>query len=288
MVSSTPSESQTHSLKTSSNFKFGRLPQVLDPLERERLEREVDSLDKLWLNRSTCKPIVPFWTLGAVTYLEGCDDIGKYHKHRTALNPILKKKFSWMYKILCARLTEELGDLCVVDDMLGLPGFHIFGQKKNVRMTERECRLLEQPLASIHTDIQYKEHRCYWKCFEEVDFTNPLSFTMAVTLPRNGGGLFIWDWANFDQEMIDNFNFQPNEDKVEVLNNKYLWDNGSTNGYEPTYEPILEKYIEGNLVYFTGHVVHQIAPAKNCHPYDRRITVQGHGLKCDGVWRLYF
>ena len=285
MVSSTPSESQTHSLKTSSNFKFGRLPQVLDPLERERLEREVDSLDKLWLNRSTCKPIVPFWTLGAVTYLEGCDDIQKYHKHRTAVNPILKKKFSWLYEILCARLSEELDDPCVVDDMLGLPGFHIFGKKG---MDNRECRLMEQPLASIHTDIQYKEHSCYWKCFDEVDFDNPLSFTLTVTLPTNGGGLYIWDWANFDQKMIDEFNFQSNDEKIDVLNNKYLWENGSVPRYEPTYEPLMESYVEGNMIYFTGPIVHQIAPAKNCHPNDRRITLQGHGLKCDGVWRLYF
>jgi hypothetical protein len=37
-----------------------------------------------------------------------------------------------------------------------------------------------------------------------------------------------------------------------------------------------------------GQAKHQIAPAFNCEPRDRRITLQGHGVRCDGVWRLYF
>ncbi len=276
------------SFQISSNCKFGRVSNFLTVEESKRVEDNVNSLDKLWLNRSMCKPHVPFWTLGAVTYLEGCDSIQKYHQHRKVLNPVLRKKFSWLYSIFEQKMSEQLGDLVVCDDNLALPGFHIFGPKKGVVMNREECFFLQQPLASIHTDIQYKEHQSYWDQFNEVDLTNVLSFTMAIKLPTHGGGLYIWDWAEFDQEMIDTFNFQHNDDKVSVLKNKYLWDNGSVNGYDPKDEPLYEEYIEGNMVYFIGHLVHQIAPAKKCEPTDQRITLQGHGVKCDGIWRCYF
>ena len=55
------------------------------------------------------------------------------------------------------------------------------------------------------------------------------------------------------------------------------------------HEPLFEQYVEKNMVYFTGHIVHQIAPARYaCMPDDNRITLQGHGLKWDGVWRFEF
>ena len=279
---------QTHSFQISSNCKFGRIPSVLTVEERQRVVDNLNSVDKCWLNRSMCHPKVPFWTFGAVTYLEGCDSLIKYHQHKDAINPILKKKFSWLYDITLRRMSEELGDLVVFDDNLALPGFHIFGPKKGVVMSKQDCFYLQQPLASIHTDIQYKEHKEYWSQFKHVDLQNTLSFTMSIKLPTHGGGLYIWDWAEFDQEMIDTFNFQHNDEKVDVLKNKYLWDNGSVNGYNPTEEPLYEEYVEGNMVYFIGHLVHQIAPATVCEPTDRRITLQGHGVKCDGIWRCYF
>ena len=49
-----------------------------------------------------------------------------------------------------------------------------------------------------------------------------------------------------------------------------------------------ELYTEGEMIYFIGHLLHQMMPGVNVQPTDRRITVQGHGQKCDGVWRLYW
>ena len=283
---------------------------ILTEEERQKAVDIIHSLDKCWLNRSGGQPHtprVPFWTLGAVTYLDGTENIGMYHRHRKAINPILKKKFTWLYDILCRRFEEELGDPCVIDDKLGHPGFHVFGQKRGISMTDKECFWLSQPLASIHTDIQYKEHNYYWKTFKEYDLENTLNFTLALEMPKYGGGLYIWDWVDMDQDFIDNFNFQHNDDKNSQLKNKYLYDNGSykysKSGLKGEicfnsgtaeikamdHEPLFEEYIEKNLVYFTGHIVHQIAPARyKCMPDDNRITLQGHAIKCDGVWRMYF
>ena len=47
-------------------------------------------------------------------------------------------------------------------------------------------------------------------------------------------------------------------------------------------------YTIGKLMYHTGHVLHQIIPGYKLQDGDRRMTLQGHGIKCDGIWRLYF
>ena len=282
-------------------MRFGRISNVLTDLDCHDITDKVKKIHPVWLNRSTCKPKVPFYTLGATTYLEGCDDIKKYHKHKSLLNPILRKNFTYLYDIVCDRLSIELDAPVVTDDMLGHPGFHIFGMKPGETGNPAMLKALEQPLASIHLDIQYKEHGPYWKTFEEVDFENPLSFTLAIKLPKTGGGLYIWDWMKFDDHLIRDFNFQEEKEKSDwvsnqfiehskenIKNNPNLWENDSASFYQPDGNPKVEMYHEGSMIWFTGHVLHQIIPGYKLNPDDMRITLQGHGVKCDGTWRIYF
>ena len=207
-------------------MRFGRISNLLTLSEINQATEQVYSLNPIWLNRSTCKPRVPFWTLGAVTYLEGCDDMKKYHKHKEAVNPLLRRKFTWLYDILCGTLENELGDPCVIDDMLGHPGFHIFGTKPGVTATPWQLEMMQEPLASVHLDIQYKEHGPYWKTYEEVDFANPLSFTMAIKLPKTGGGLFIWDWMNFEGDLVKDFNYQTEQEKWSYIDEQFAGGGG--------------------------------------------------------------
>ena len=66
-----------------------------------KIEKTVDDLDKLWVNRSCerrfsyetetdCR--APFWTLGAVSYLDSVASPDTYNKHKNYLNPVLRKK----------------------------------------------------------------------------------------------------------------------------------------------------------------------------------------------------
>ena len=166
-------DGQTNSYQISSTCKFGRMFDILTEEERARAVDIIHSLNKVWVNRSTGQPHcprVPFWTLGAVTYLDATDNIFLYHRHRRAINPDLKKKFSWLYDILCQRLSVELGDPCIIDENLGHPGFHVFGNKRGVPMTDEECFWLSQPLASIHTDIQYRTTLFFLMLFGKCGF----------------------------------------------------------------------------------------------------------------------
>ncbi len=271
---------------------------VLNDEQSNQTIKLVDKLEKVWIRRAPVP--MDFFTVGACTYLEGVENIAKYHKHRRVMNPVLMKHFTWLYDILVEKLSTVFGPVEVVDE-LAYPGFHVFGHKPG-QVSHPECaKRFEKPLASLHVDIQYREHKCYWNTYDEVDFEETLSFTLPVELPKNGGGLWLWDWVNMDEEWISKFNFQDDSQKdatikdfmkdVDPRENKEFWENGSLPfEYNHIYDtkPMVVPYEVGKLFYHTGHVLHQIIPGYKLQVGDRRMTLQGHGIKCDGIWKLYF
>ena len=134
---------------------------------------------------------------------------------------------------------------------------------------------MEQPSATIHVDLQHEQHDFLWNHFADVDLTNTLSFTLPLQVPTNGGGLNTWEEESMKQYEIDN----KYTKHMKELDYSKWGDYG-----EPTVVP----YKAGEMFWFIGSLVHQIAPAYNADFNDRRISLQGHGVKCDGVWQLYF
>ena len=243
-----------------------------------KIETTVDNLDKLWINRSCTRRFsyenkmhisrAPFWTLGAVSYLDHVKSSDQYDKHRDYLNPVLYKKFNWIYEIITEKLQEALGEPVVIDKFLAHPGFHIFATKIGTTIEPEYMKLFEQPLGSVHVDVQWEEHHDYWQTFDEVNLKDTLSFTVPIKLPSGGGGLYTWA----DEVNPYSFNYTTNEVKLSELE----------------HPCVSNLYTEGEMIYFIGHLLHQMMPGVNVQPTDRRITVQGHGQKCDGVWRLYW
>ena len=210
----------------------------------------------------------PFWTLGAVSYLDHVKSGDQYDKHRDYVNPVLYKKFNWIYEIITKKLQEALGEPVVIDKFLAHPGFHIFATKIGTTIEPEYMKLFEQPLGSVHVDVQWEEHHDYWQTFDEVNLKDTLSFTVPIKLPSGGGGLYTWA----DEVNPYSFNYTTNEVKLSELE----------------HPCVSNLYTEGEMIYFIGHLLHQMMPGVNVQPTDRRITVQGHGQKCDGVWRLYW
>ena len=77
---------------------------------------------------------------------------------------------------------------------------------------------------------------------------DPISFTATVRLPKDGGGL------------------QYKEDGKEF------------------YQP----YEVGGMILHDGCTMHKIAPFKKFYADDERITLQGHGVKIDGQYVLFW
>ena len=271
--------------------------EVLDDRQSAKVVDFVDDLEQIWVRREE-EPI-DFFTIGACTYQEGVKSLKNYHNHRELVNPILRYRFNWLYDLVIKNFSKVFGPM-KVEDKLGHPGFHIFGPKLGQKAHPFCLEVFQTPSASLHFDHQYEEHYDYWNLFDDVDLNNTLSFTLPVELPKNGGGLWIW---NCDKNSLSEYNFQDSNGKdlkfrsyMKDLDPRYIeafWQNKTSpplSQNDPIYsnKPIVLPYKVGRASYHVGPIWHQIMPAYELSDTDRRITLQGHGVKCDGVWRLYF
>ena len=257
---------------------------VLDKDAIDNTIERVDLLKEWWIPRGVyCgeggftaseENPVDFYTLGVATYIDGITDIQYYYDYIKSQNPVFKDYFSWLYDLVIYNLWGEIGE-CQVADFLAYPGFHIFGTKPNEPPKMATKTYMEQPSATIHVDLQHEQHEFLWNHFKEVDLENTLSFTLPIQVPTNGGGLNTWEEESMKQYEIDN----KYTKHMKELDYSKWGDYG-----EPTVVP----YKAGEMFWFIGSLVHQIAPAYNADFNDRRISLQGHGVKCDGVWQLYF
>ena len=217
---------------------------------------------------------VDFYTLGVATYIDGISDIQYYYDYIKDQNPVFKDYFGWLYDAVVYSLWDVIGE-CQLADFLAYPGFHIFGTKPNEPPKMATKMYMEQPSATIHVDLQHEQHDFLWSHFKEVDLENTLSFTLPLVVPKNGGGLNTWEEESMKQYEIDN----EYTKHMKELDYSQWGDYG-----EPTVVP----YTAGKMFWFTGKLVHQIAPGFNLDFNDKRISLQGHGVKCDGNWILYF
>jgi hypothetical protein len=213
----------------------------------------VHSLKEWWEARAGKG--IPFYTLGAASYIDAAERGAYYYKMKAErTNPLLLEHFSFLYEHLLAVLEKFCGKKVMFEKELALPGFHIF----------QYYELFKKPIASPHYDLQFD--RFTWN-YKNVDYGHPLSFTLALALPSGGGGLNYWDLYYNDFKELNR------AEMAEVAAKSPMH-----------YLP----YEVGKIAIHEGFMLHRIAPAKEMKPGDERITLQGHGLICDDILRIYW
>jgi hypothetical protein len=256
----------------------------LDVLDQERIDAALERIDLLhdwWIPRGIycantgfspdAENPVDFYTLGPATYIDCMSNTQMYTMMTMQTNPLLKDYFDWLYDTIIYHIYYEIGP-CRLNESLAYPGFHIFGCKPGEDPKVATKEYMERPSATIHIDLQHEKHQSVWNQYSEVDLENCLSFTLCLEVPKTGAGLNTWN-----EESI----------KCYEVNNDYSKAIKSLE-YGAYGTPTVVPYIPGKMFYFIGPLQHQIAPAHNLSLNDRRITLQGHGVKCDGVWEIYF
>ena len=240
---------------------------ILASSEVLRATTLLSQLASHWIRRAP-EPVASY-TLGAATYLDAARSAAAYRNLHERTNPLLLTHFGWLYEKLVCSLTADWGPMEIHPE-LACPGFHIFAAPPGQVISQAGCRLMEQPIASLHVDAPYRAHMQHWSDFQTVDFLHPLSITLCLSLPEHGGGLNMWQeidrktWFQ-GHEMIDcHFN------RHELTAHRHV------------------AYQTGHVYVSSGHHIHQIAPAKIMLPHDRRMTLQAHAVKCDGIWRVFF
>lgn len=224
---------------------------VFSAAECAEIREVIHRLRPHWVRRNLW---APFFTLGAASYLDAKRNHAEYDAFAEKYNPLLRENFADCYQRVAALLEEALGGPVVYTSRLALPGFHVYLSSK----------LFERPIASIHCDSQYQLHD--WSGLD-ADLTRPISFTLSIALPKNGGGLNVWDISY--AELLE----KSSNDTGPLVRSR-----------ESSYHA----YRIGSMVLHSGHLLHQAAPGKDVQPDDERITLQGHAIQISGIWNLYW
>ncbi len=225
---------------------------LLKESECSDIATKIQELREFWTQRHEH---LPFYTLGTASYLDAVQNKENYYQAARTNNLILQKNFGELYKKLSHSLSNTLDASVTYYDKTALPGFHIFLAHK----------AFELPMGSIHMDSQYR--LLDWPLLEPLDSYPLISFTLAISLPKSGGGLNLWD---IHHEEIDKLS------QVEFSNLPLKREKKFCN------------YKVGTMIVHSGHQLHQIAPAKNIISNDMRITLQGHALFFQNIWHVYW
>ena len=229
-----------------------RLP-LLSTEECRQVGTVVHGLRPYWTSRHDD---LPSYTLGAAAYLDIPNHgIRTYLVRTVRTNRRLLMQLPWLYARLVERLSEHLNRPAAVTSQFAAPGFHIF--RAHERLHELEPKL--------HFDLQYQ--RLDFPVPDAANKDHRLSFTVAINLPKAGGGLYIWDIESED------YTGKPGSSLVAL---------------SQQCSPILHEYNLGELLLHDGNHLHQIAADRPLAPEEERLTLQGHGLLTGGVWQLYW
>ncbi len=225
-------------------------------LSTEEVAKARDAVHQLrnhWVNRAT--GMLPFYTLGVASYKDAMTaDKEIYLQEAKRFNTLLNTHFSWLYERLITHLTDILQMPVCFTENYALPGFHIFLAHKAFKI----------PLATPHFDLQYKLLK--WNT-TQINTKQLVSFTCAVALPQSKAGMFYWPITYEESQTLS----LPDLEALQTTRGINFF-----------------KYELGKLALHQGLILHQIAPAKRVHPSDERITLQGHGIVCDGIMHLYW
>ena len=232
---------------------IARIP-LLSAGECARVLERVQAHRAAWTQRH---PGLPAYTLGAASYLDSSPGRrDAYYAKADALNPLLKREFGWLYERLLEALGEHLRAGAAFEPRAARPGFHIFLAHE----------AFKRPLGKIHFDLQFAGLE--WPDDGDMDFSRPVSFTLAIRLPQAGSGLRTWDIGKAEYDAMDPAaRGRIGQDRI------------------PEYVP----YREGTMVCHSGMLLHQIAPASgDVRPDDMRVTLQGHALPGPRGYGIYW
>ena len=284
---------------------------ILTDDETKKVEQGVYDCVHLWKGRENWHPVndVPrynediesymhYSTLGATLYMDASDNGWSYYeKHKEITNRVLDLKFGWVYEKLIAALTPHVGE-CSLESDLARPGFHIY-QFEDAPDPRKHHRCLHMDGQFFYALKFLKE-----KYGRVIDIKEPLSFTFTITRPSRGSAIGFWGLPDRLKRVSEDIQKRYPHDIIERYQNveyveeiqkqraierpwKYelfLPNCGDLEQYIPTIIP----HTPGNSFFYSGMIIHQMILGDSFKKGDTRITLQGHGVKVNGKYKLFW
>lgn len=172
---------------------------------------------------------------------------------------LLESVFSPLRQVVAAQLAAHLGEPLHTHTRAALPGFHQFllgpgeaypGGGPHFDLSHRQLPLLPDEVVAPGLALD--------SC---------MSFTLPLLLPSDGGGL--QQWALGYAEHLR----RPNERLAALV------------AGAPT---VNTRYEVGRLYVYPGLLLHQIAPIPAADEPQERLTYQGHCVRIDGRWTMFW
>ena len=285
--------------------------EILNDTEVKKVEQGVHDCVNLWQRRENWHPVndVPrynediesymhYSTLGATLYMDASDRGWSYYeKHKAITNRVLNMKFDWVYHKLIEALTPEIGQ-CAYEPDLALPGFHIY-QFDDAPDPRKHHRCLHMDGQFFYALKFLKE-----KYGKVIDIKDPLSFTFTITRPSRGSAIGFWGLPEALRQRAEDLQKKYPHDIIDRYQNvEYVKEIQQQRAIERPWKydlflphcGDLEQYIPkiiphtpGNSFFYSGMIMHQMILGDTFSKGDTRITLQGHGLKINGHYKLFW
>lgn len=258
----------------------------IDMLSKDECKKYVDVLDSL-SNQWTKRVIgsAHYYTFGAASHLDlnvsepVTDDTLNFIKTN---NNNLKIAFPELYNKIVAELSKKIGECQLIEEDGPIPGFFIYGEAlpNNIK---KEPSHIVGGLASIHTDGQVSSLGYIWERYKDLG-TEYISYTLPLEVPENGAAFLLWDQPDLGcymsgevAEIYKGYDYYQDDKNINFLNNNII-----------NKVPEVIDHIPGRMLVQKGEQYHAAGFSTKPFTTDRRITFQGLGAKCDGIWRLFF
>ena len=148
-------------------------------IDIEAVTNKVLSAKDKWINRSKD---YPFYTLGRGAYLDG--KTKEYYKDLSIENETMVHTFADLYTQIGVVLNSVFAEDVYLTTQLRVPGFHIFpSDKKFLKIT-----------GNWHQDYPHTTLG--------LDDIDSYAFTLAIKLPKSGGGMDYIDEFHQQQHLV--------------------------------------------------------------------------------------
>jgi hypothetical protein len=212
------------------------------------ISERIHGLKSSWIRRGN-----HFFTLGTASYIDAVSSTTNYQTSAKEQNCLLLKSFEGLLQRVRAFVEHLTGENAFFDESFALPGFHIF-------TFHGEDRGKENVASRAHFDLQWMN------VLKGRVPRATLSFTLPIQLPSGGASMAVWPihYSAFRAVGV------------------------SASDYAMSHPFRRIEYVPGRLVAHDGLILHAIGAESTPSSEGFRITLQGHGIKLEEGWMLYW